>query len=498
MALTARIRRSACGTAIESLHEASPSAPITTRKRKPPYAGVFRLLGVAEAADEGDHFEFGLGFAAGECSACGTVAEPGTCPKCSGDVPAPHGLNEATTARRETLVSLRAEAEAALEALDDLPEPQIPIAPTVLLSGFREADLFTRVLDVIGLGRELARLDLDDPEVIRGPLLTAVRQRLEVVEAIVSVCHDISLFRAAPPADRLPGIATGLARQAARLLIAFSAALTAVDLDAARDAQTAIQAELEGVPSAEQLEEVLGELRDIATGTDQRVGVALARESSFTDAYGAIDLARVFWAYRGAGDPFLAVGRRAAKYFEPLLSVELDVEDIPHAALLALPLLQVVAMDHPLVAHRLTRETHELFRAAVAADRDAVDAVRRDLATRGDALLAAHERSRTAALELSDLPMNSTTPYSTACSRSTETPRMTCGSRTSTCSTGLRKSRTRMLRPRRGRCAPRSSRCCSSGPPCSRGRWSMRSCTCCTSRPGTAGASTTSPQNSTA
>lgn len=218
----------------------------------------------------------------------------------------------------------------------------------------------------------------------------------------MSVCHDISLFRAAPPADRLPGIATGLARQAARLLIAFSAALTAVDLDAARDAQTAIQAELEGVPSAEQLEEVLGELRDIATGTDQRVGVALAREGSFTDAYGAIDLARVFWAYRGAGDPFLAVGRRAAKYFEPLLSVELDVEDIPHAALLARPLLQVVAMDHPLVAHRLTRETHELFRAAVAADRDAVDAVRRDLATRGDALLAAHERSHTAALELSD------------------------------------------------------------------------------------------------
>lgn len=318
-----------------------------------------------------------------------------------GDVPAPHGLNEATTARREALLALRAEAEAALEALDDRPEPRIPIAPTVLLSGFRETDLFTRVLHIIGLGHELARLNLDDPEVIRGPLLTAVRQRLDAVEAIVSVCHDISLFRAGPPADRLPGIAAGLGRQGARLLIAFLAALTAVDLDAARDAQAAIQAELEGVPSAEQLDEVLGELRGMAAGTDQRVGVALAREGSFTDAYGAIDLARVLWAYRGSGDPFLAVGRRAAQYFEPLLSVELDVEDVPHAVLLALPLLQVVAMDHPLVAHRLTRETHELFRAAVADDRDAVDAVRRDLATRGDALLAAHERSRAAALELS-------------------------------------------------------------------------------------------------
>jgi hypothetical protein len=355
---------------------------------------------VTEEIDDGDEFEFGMGFAAAACPACDMVAEPGECPNCGGDVPAPDELNEATTARRETLLLLRAQAELVLEGLHDLPEPRIPIASTVLLSGFLEAELFDRVLSIVSLGRELAQFDLDDEDTIRGPLRDAAEQRVTVAKNIGSACHDISLFQATAPADRLPEIAADLGRQGARLLVAFLAALTAVDLGAAREAQAAIQAELNSVPTGAQLSEVLGELDGMAAGIDQRIGVALAREGPFTDPYGAIDLARVLWAFRDAGDPLLAVGRRAAQYFQPLVAADLDKDDGPQTVLLALPLLQVVAMDHPLLAHRMVRETHELFALAAAVDRDALDAVRRDLAARGDALLAAHERTRAAALEL--------------------------------------------------------------------------------------------------
>jgi hypothetical protein len=110
----------------------------------------------ARQDDDGeDAFSLRMGFAAEVCPGCGLVSSAGPCPNCGVEVPAPEELNEATEVRRDALLPIREGAEELLAGFDALPRGTIPITATAMLSGFVEAALFTKALEVTGLGREL-------------------------------------------------------------------------------------------------------------------------------------------------------------------------------------------------------------------------------------------------------------------------------------------------------------------------------------------------------
>lgn len=265
-----------------------------------------------------------------------------------------------------------------------------------MVGGLVEADLFANAAEVSSLGHELAQHDLDDPAALRGPVRELIEGRLEAVRRAFEGCEEVAAFAPQAPGDELRRIAFELGRKSARILVAFLAALTAVDIEAAHDAHREIQAELEGFAQEEELSELLDRLAEMPSGVDVRIGHALARPGVYTDPFGTVDLGRVFGAFAEGGDPFVAVGRRAAQYFSFILESDLDADQEQVAALLAIPLVEVVAAERPLTAHRLVRTTYDLFRAAAAVDREAVADLVDETASAGADVFGALSRLRMA------------------------------------------------------------------------------------------------------
>jgi hypothetical protein len=351
----------------------------------------------ADGNDDGENsFSLGMGFAAAACPGCGLVTGAGPCPDCGTEVPAPEELNEATQARRDVLLPIREAAEELLAGFDALPRGTIPITATAMLSGFVEAELFFRALEVSGLGRELEQFDLDDPEAIRGPVRELFEARLQTVTRTLEACRELAGFAPQTPGDELQEIAYELGRKAARLLIAFLAALSAIDLQAAYDAQQEIQAELDDYARLDGLSMLLDRLAEAPSGVDARVGHALARPGVYTDAFETVDLGRVFGAFSESGNAYLAVGRRAAQYFSFILDAELSAEQEAAAVLLAIPLVGVVAAERPLIAHRLASMTYDLFHEAAEINREGVADLVDATATEGAQVFAALAQLRAA------------------------------------------------------------------------------------------------------
>jgi hypothetical protein len=350
----------------------------------------------AERDDDGDTFSLCMGFAGVPCASCGVVASAGPCPECGADVPAPVELGEATKVRREALLPIRDTAEETLAGFDGLSRGSIPITATAMLSGFVEAELFSGALEVSQLGRALEQFDLDDPAAVRGPVRELVEARLDAVARTLATCRELAWFAPQSPGDELQGIAVELGRKAARLLVAFLAALTAIDMQAAYDAQHEIQAELDGYAQEEAISELLDRLGEAPSGIDARVGHALARPGVYTDAFETVDLGRVFGAFSESGNAFSAVGRRAAQYFSFVLDADLSAEQETVASLLAIPLVGVVAAERPLIAHRLARTTYDLVHQAAEIDREAVADLVDETASEGAQVFTAHARLRAA------------------------------------------------------------------------------------------------------
>jgi hypothetical protein len=193
------------------------------------------------SSEEADEFSLALTFAAAPCPKCQTIAAAGPCPKCGTSVPPPNAPDHGVELRREHLLPLRDAAEDLLQAFDELGRGTIPITSTAFLSGFVEAELFSRVLEVTALGHELSELRLVDPETIRVAVRELFEARLHAVRLALEACRDLASFAPQPPGDRLREIAFEIGRKGARLLLAFLAAVTAVDPSAAYDAQWEIQ-----------------------------------------------------------------------------------------------------------------------------------------------------------------------------------------------------------------------------------------------------------------
>jgi hypothetical protein len=352
---------------------------------------------IATDDDGDDTISLRLGFAGTTCPGCGLVVGGGTCPTCGKEVSAPDELSEATLVRRETFLSLRDTAEELLAGFDDLPRGTIPITATAMLSGFVEAKLFAEALEVVDLGHKLGEFDLDDPAAIRGPVLEVVQTRVEAVRRVLEACREIAGFAPQSPGDELQGIAYKVGRKATRLLGAFLAALTAIDPDAAMEAQAELQRELDRYAEAEVLSELLTRLQDEPSDIDTRLSHALARPGVYSDTFGTVDLGRVFGAFSDSGGAFLAVGRRAVQYFSFVLEHEPTPEQETNGSmLLAIPLVSVVTADRPLIAHRLARLTHDLIHDAVEIDRQAVTELVDKTATEGPAVLSAQLRLQAA------------------------------------------------------------------------------------------------------
>jgi hypothetical protein len=347
-------------------------------------------------ADDQDAFLLCMGFAAASCPGCGLVTAAGPCPDCGADVPAPEELSEATRVRREALLPIRQAAEELSADFDAMPQGTIPITATAMVSGFVEAALFSKALEVTGLGRELGQFDLDDPEAIRGPVRELVEGRLDAVKGALGACRELAGFAPQSPGDELQEIAFELSRKAARLLVAFLAALSAIDVQAAYEAQQEIQAELDGYAQQDALSGLLERLDEAPSGVDERVGHALARPGVYTDAFETVDLGRVFGAFSESGNAYLAVGRRAAQYFSFVLDTELSAEQETAAVLLAIPLVGVVAAERPLIAHRLARMTHDLVHEAADINRESVVDLVDATATEGARVFAALAQLRAA------------------------------------------------------------------------------------------------------
>ncbi len=147
-----------------------------------------RLEAHPEDDDDQGAFSICMGFAAAPCPGCGLVTAAGPCPDCGAEVPPPEELSEATQVRRDALLPSRKAAEELSAGFDAVARGTIPITATAMVSGFVEAALFSKALEVTGLGRELGQFDLDDPEAIRGPVRELVEARLDAVKRSLEAC----------------------------------------------------------------------------------------------------------------------------------------------------------------------------------------------------------------------------------------------------------------------------------------------------------------------
>jgi hypothetical protein len=318
--------------------------------------------------EEKSPFTIELAFLAECCPQCREPREPGLCPQCKIEVGASEEVAEIARARGKALESADRRLCQLIESFGQLPEGNIVVSNDQFATAVSDAEIFTQIAAMTGIGNELETLDVNDRGTIGGELRTKMAERVARVEALQGACEDLALFDPHGPAKELRVVAAESGRYGAELTRAFVAMLVAETIPAARVAEADAQRLIDNVPYADRIEELTEEMRGwIVPDIDARAALVLGRPGRYSDEYGFLDVGAVFGAFAEEEQPFEALAGRARRYFSHLIGTG-SVREVAIESFLVLPAIGLATLDRPLAAHRIARSTYELLEEASDAE----------------------------------------------------------------------------------------------------------------------------------
>jgi hypothetical protein len=317
----------------------------------------------AEGEDD-DVIEIAVPFAAMKCPNCDVPREPGPCPECGNEVPAPE-IDEQANARARAFRPLVERLMEIRDRFDEIGEGEIPLTPDQFLQAMNETDIYERAGQMAKVGGELSGLDLADHKVVGGAARKIVAAHLDRVEQLLTRCEEIGRFRAEPPADELRALAIEAGCFGVDIASALVGAVAAQSFDEARREAARAQKLLTGFPLGDAISLALEKLEPVAVpDLNRRLALALGGEGDFIDEDGNLDISRILTGFADEEEPLAVLAERAETYFAYLIDGHSQGDG--SGAILLPSLALVAASDRPLRTHsaawllkeRLSRATH--------------------------------------------------------------------------------------------------------------------------------------------
>lgn len=347
-----------------------------------------------------DVIEIAVPFAALKCPNCDVAREPGPCPECDAEVPAPE-IDQQAKARGRAFRPLAERLTEIRGRFDEIGQGEIPLTADQFLQAINETDIYERAGQMPRVGRELSGLDLADPKVIGGEARKIIATHLDRVEGLLACCEAIGRFRAEPPADELRALAIDTGRFGADIASALVGAVAAQSFDEAREEAARAQELLGGFPLGGAISEVLEKLEPVAVpDLNRRLAVALGSEGDFIDEDGNLDISRILIGFADEEEPLAVLAERAETYFSHLI-------DGPSAgdgsgAILLPSLSLVAASDRPLRTHSAAWQLKENLSRAAGTDKTATRALINRTTAQGALIYTALSRVERAVGQLGD------------------------------------------------------------------------------------------------
>jgi len=354
----------------------------------------------SEVGQDDDVIEIAVPFAAMKCPSCEVPREPGPCPECGAQVPAP-GVDEQAKARTAAFRPLAQRLAEIRRGFDEIDGGDIPLTPDQFLAAMNETDIYERAGQMAKVGGELTGLDLSDHKVVGGEARRVVARHLDRVEELLARCQEIGRFKAEPPADKLRALAIETGRFGADIASALVGAIAAESYDEAREEGARAQKLLDGFPLRGAISEALEKLELVAApDLNRRLTLALSSEGDYIDEDGNLDIGRILIGFAGEDEPLAVLAARAEGYFSHLIGG--DGAGDGSGAILLPSLALVAASDRPLRTHRAAWLLKENLSRAAGTDRMATRALIDRTTAQGALIYAALSRVERAVNELSD------------------------------------------------------------------------------------------------
>lgn len=308
-------------------------------------------------------------------------------------------------ARSRALQGIDSQLDNLIASFRELPAGNIVVSNDQFARAVDDADLFSQLGAMTGIGHELEALNVNDPKVIGGELRQTMAARVSQVEELLRGCEDLARFNPRGPAAELRNIAAESGLYGAGLTKAFIQILVAETIPAARNAEAEMQSLLSGFPYGERIDELLAQMEDwIVPDFDARAALIVGQPGEYSDEHGFLDVEAVFGAISGP-EAIEQLAERSRRYFTHLLEGE-PPADIALESLLITPAIEIGTLDRPLRAHRIAAGLFALLgSAAEVAPQQVQDLVEQTAAEsrlvleaneqirRGAQLLAAGERA---------------------------------------------------------------------------------------------------------
>lgn len=266
-------------------------------------------------------------------------------------------------ARNRALQGIDSRLDRVTAGFHELPGGNIVVSNDQFARAVSDADLFSQLGEMTGIGHELEALNMNDPKVVGGELRQRMSVRVDQVEGLLRTCEELARFDPQGPAAELRTVAAESGLYGARLSKAFIRILVAETIPAVREAEVEMQSLLGGFPYGERVSELLAQMEEwIAPDFDARAALVVGRTGEYSDEHGFLDTEAVFGAFFGP-EAIERLAERSRRYFAHLLEKE-PPADIALESLLIVPAIEIGTLDRPLRAHRIAAGLFALSRSA--------------------------------------------------------------------------------------------------------------------------------------
>ena len=266
-------------------------------------------------------------------------------------------------ARSRALQGIDSQLDHLIAGFRELPAGNIVISNDQFARAVDDADLFSQLGAMTGIGHELEALNVNDPKVIGGELRQRMAARIGQVEEVLGSCEDLARFDPQGPAAELRSVAVESGLYGARLTKAFIRILVAEAIPAAREAEAEMQSLLGGFPYGERIGELLAQMEEwIVPDFDARAALIVGHPGEYSDEHRSLDIEAVFGAFSGP-EAIEQLAERSRRYFAHLLEDE-PRADIALESLLIVPAIEIGTLDRPLRAHRIATGLFALLGSA--------------------------------------------------------------------------------------------------------------------------------------
>lgn len=350
--------------------------------------------------EEEDTIDIAVPFAALHCPECDVPREPGACPDCGTEVPAPE-VDKHAEARGKAFLPLTEQLKEIRQRFDQIGDGDIPLTPDQFLQAINETDIYDQVAEMPRIGRELTGLDLASQEVVGGKARSIIAGHIGRIENLLASCEEIGRFQVEPPADELRALAIETGRYGANLASALIGAVAAQSFDEARVQAAKAQELLNGpFPFGDSIDQALEKIEPVAApDLNRRLALALGK-GDFLDEDANLDVGRILIGFSEEEEPLVDIAERVEASFAHLLGGGTSSDG---SSLILLPsAVLVAASERPLRTHSAARWLKENLERAALADKTATSALVNQVTAQGALIYTALSRVERATEKLGD------------------------------------------------------------------------------------------------